>query len=464
MKEQDDLTGLIVRTALESSTRHLPDSALHTVKLAILDLLACCIAGSGSEGARATAAWADESSGKNDSVIIATSRRASPPLAALANGTAGHALDFDDVSVRMIHPSATLVPVLLATGEPRRLTGQEFLEGYVAGFEVQARLCRELNPEHYDRGWHTTGTIGALGAAMTACRVYQLDEEKSRWALGIAASSASGIRRNFGSMVKPFHAGQAAFHGIQAADLAERGFTGDRSVMEGKNGFLDVFSNLDRSPGLYEAFAVGAPYEIVESGIALKRFACCGAIHSAQDALLDLLEAGSFGPDEIVHIECRVNPLVPNILVHHVTQDGLEGKFSMEYSLAVCLMDGRAGLAQYTDERAADPQLVPLMERIEVVVDQSIPVNLAFFPSVVTVSLKDGRQHTARVDVPKGYPEKPLTLDEVVEKARDCCADALDAAQFEALVHSVTHLEEIPDVSVLARSLTATPVDASTIA
>ena len=131
---------------------------------------------------------------------------------------------------------------------------------------------------------------------MAAGRLYGLDEERSRWALGIAASSSGSIRKNFGSMVKPLHPGQAAFHGLQAADLAARGFTGDRSVLEGKNGFLQLFSNADRLPGLYEAFAEGAPYELVDSGIALKRFACCGAIHSAQDALLDLLETQPFTP------------------------------------------------------------------------------------------------------------------------------------------------------------------------
>lgn len=453
MSRQGDLAGLVVQTTFSGTIEDLPASAIDTVKLSILDFIACCVAGSRSDGARAVSDWAHETSGRADSVIIGTARRASPPLAALANGTAGHAFDYDDVSLRMIHPSATLVPVLLAVGEPRRMTGRRLIDGYIAGFEVEARLCRELNPEHYNRGWHSLGTIGTLGAAMAACRLYRLDHEQARWALGVAASSAAGIRKNFGTMVKPLHAGQAAFHGLQAADLAARGFTGDRSILEGKNGFVDVFSRPEALPGLHEAFAAGAPYELVESGIALKRFACCGAIHSAQDALLNVLESDPFGPDEVTRIECRVNPLVPDILVHHITQDGLEGKFSMEYSLAVCLFDGRAGLAQYSAERAADPRLVPIMERVKVVVDESIPIDLATFPSVVTVDLRDGRQLRSRVDVPKGYPSRPLTRKEVIEKARDCCAEVLDSDQFESLVQTVSDLEACPDVSVLAQSL-----------
>jgi 2-methylcitrate dehydratase PrpD len=453
MSTTDDLTGLVVRTALQSSLNDIPESSLNVVKLAILDFLACCVAGSNTDAAQIVMRWATSTSGRDDAVIVGTSQRTSPPLAALANGTAAHALDFDDVSMRMIHPSATLVPVLLAIGEARNLSGQQLMAGYVAGFEVQARLCREINPDHYERGWHSTGTVGALGAAMAACRAYDVDEKTARWALGIAASSASSIRKNFGSMVKPLHAGQAAFHGLGATDLAIGGFSADDSILEGKNGFLDLFSSLDRAESLYVAFADDAPYEIVESGIALKRFACCGAIHSAQDAILELVATTPFTVDDVESIECRVNRMVPNILMHHVTQDGLEGKFSMEYSLAVCLLDGRAGLAQYRNDRASDPHLLALMQRVHVVVDESIPVNLAFFPSIVTVRLRGGQEHTTRVDVPVGYPTRPLPQSEVIAKARECCDGILDTDQVDSMIDAVINLEAVSDVSVLARTL-----------
>lgn len=456
MTDDSDLSGLVVKTALGTSIDELPTGTLDSIKLSILDLIACCVAGSRSQGSVAVAGWARDTGGDGPSTIIGTPMRTSPPMAALANGTAGHALDYDDVSMRMIHPSVNLVPALLGAGEPRPASGRELLEAYLAGFEVQARICRELNPDHYDRGWHSTGTIGVLGAAMAVCRLYGLDEEHSRWALGIAAASASTIRKNFGTMVKPLHAGQAAFNGLQAADFAARGFTGDRNILEGRNGFLEMFSTPDRAPALYEAFRNIAPYEVAESGIAIKRFACCGAIHSAQDAMLQLVDSEPFEPEDITRIECRVNKLIPNILVHHITRDGLEGKFSMEYSLAVCLLDGAAGLAQYTSERAADPRLVPIMECTEVVVDETIPVNLAFFPSVLTVELADGRSLHSRVDVPKGYPARPLTHDEVVEKARECCAGALDNTQFESLVDIVTHLEDCADVAALGQSVQVT--------
>lgn len=450
-----DLTGLVVRTARESALSDLPAPTLMVIKYAFLDFLACCIAGSTADAARIATKWAVSTSGRSDALIAGTEQRASVPLAAFANGVAAHALDFDDVSTRMIHPSATLVPALLAIGESRGLSGRAVMEGYLAGFEIQARLCREINPEHYETGWHSTGTVGALGAAMAASRLLGADEEQYRWSLGIAASSASGIRKNFGSMVKSFHAGEAAFHGLQAAEMAMLGFTADPSVLEGKNGFLEIFSTLDLVPKLVTAFEHLEPYELVESGIALKRFACCGAIHSAQDAILELRDDNEFRLDDIASIECRVNRMVPNILVHHVTQDSLEGKFSMEYSLAVCLMDGKAGLAQYTLERAVDPDLVPIMERVRVVVDESIPVNLAFFASIVTITLNNGRVLSTRVDVPHGYPSEPLSESEVIEKARGCCTGVLSDDQVERLIDAVFRLEELADVSILAPLLSS---------
>lgn len=456
MSADEGVTGALVRTARAASIDDLPDDAVRTIKLAVLDLLGCCVAGADEEGSRLVASWASESSGgSGPSVVVGTGLRASPALAALANGASGHALDFDDVSMRMIHPSVTLVPALLAIGESRHLSGRALLDGYLAGFEVEARLCAALNPDHYARGWHTTSSIGPLGSAMAVSRALGAEALAFRHALGIAASSSGGIRRNFGSMVKPLHAGHAGFHGLEAAALATRGVTADPSVLEGANGFLDVFSSLDRTAALTAAFAEGAPYELVESGIALKRFACCGAIHSAQDAVLELAASTPFTAADVDRIECRVNTLVPNILVHHVTSDGLEGKFSMEYSVAVCLADGRAGLAQYTDERAREAGLRALMERVDVVVDASIPVDLAYFASIVTVSLTDGRTVTRRVDVPEGYPERPLPVEAVVAKAKECCEPTLSTERFDELVETVLDLEHLDDVARLGELVAA---------
>jgi 2-methylcitrate dehydratase PrpD len=446
----DHLTERIVDTALEVYRADLSDKSVEMVSFAVLDLLACAVAGSRDESADRVRTWVERMGGTPEAQVYGTSVRAPAALAALANATASHALDFDDVSLRMIHPSATLVPAALAISERDHRTGAEMLAAYAAGFEVQARICASINPEHYARGWHTTGTVGVIGAATAAGLLLGLDRQQLSVAVGIAAASAKGIRKNFGSMVKPLHAGHAAMHGVEAAELAALGFSADEAVFDGANGYVHVFTTPEGGERLLEAFAPGAPMELETSGIGIKRFACCGAIHPALDAMEAIMEKSGVRPDDVERIECRVNELAPAILVHHDAQTGLEGKFSMEYSLAVYLLHGRAGLAQYTDEAAQDPRLRQLMSRVDVVVDTELPVDLAYFASVVSVETRDGSRHTERVDVQRGYPERPFTVLEMTEKARGCCADIVPKSAVDELVESVTDLKSCRDVATIA--------------
>ncbi len=449
----DTLTRSIVDTALAVEFAELPAQTQQMVRLAVLDLFACAVAGAEDDCARISAQWVRGLGGAAQSAVLGTSLRAPAAFAAYANAIAGHALDYDDVSLRMIHPSTTLVPPLLAVAERDHRSGAELLTAYAAGFEVQARICASVNPEHYSRGWHTTGTIGVLGAAIGVGRLLGLDADELTAAIGIAAASAKGIRKNFGSMVKPLHAGHAAMHGVEAAELAAQGFTADASVFDGRNGWAEVFTTPEGEAAMRAAFAPGAPMELVTSGIGIKRYACCGALHPALDAMERLRADPRVRPDNVVRVEGRMNTLAPQILVHHDPKTGLEGKFSLEYSLAAYLLHGRAGLAQYTDEAAADPELNRLTRLVDFVVDESLPVNLAYFASVVTVELADGQRLTERVDVQRGYPELPLTPDEVTDKVRDCCRGRLDDAAVESLIAAMSTVETLPDVAELAALL-----------
>jgi 2-methylcitrate dehydratase PrpD len=411
------------------------------------------VAGAEDECARITADWVRDLGGAPQATVLGTGLRAPAAFAAYANATAAHALDFDDVSLRMIHPSATLVPALLAVAEREHLGGADLLTAYAAGFEVQARICASINPEHYARGWHTTGTVGVLGTAVGVGRLLRLPADRMAHAIGIAAASAKGIRKNFGSMVKPLHAGHAAMHGVEAAQLAARGYTADTEVFDGRNGYVDVFTTPQGADALRAAFAPGAALELVTSGIGIKRYACCGALHPALDAMERLRADPRVRPDTVVRIEARMNELAPQILVHHDAKTGLEGKFSLEFSLAVYLLHGRAGLSQYTDDVAADPELVRLMHLVDFVVDESLPVNLAYFASIVTVELADGQRLTERVDVQRGYPELPFTLDELTDKVHDCCAGRLARPDVDALIAKMSTVEAVPDVAELTALL-----------
>lgn len=450
------ITGRVVETALSVELDSLSELARTRTRHAFVDLIACALAGSVEPPARIVADWALGQGGRADATVIGSDSRdgrVPAALAALVNGTAAHALDYDDVAMTMIHPSAAVVPALLAVGERQHLSGTDLMAAYAAGFEVQGRLCRVLNPEHYARGWHTMQTVGVLGATLAVCRLVRSDPEVSARAVGIAASSSAGLRKNFGSMVKPLHAGHAAQHAVEAYELATLGFTGDEDVLDGTHGFLAVFSEPARADAVADAFDIAAPSELEESGVAVKRFACCGAIHTALDSVEALVREHELTPADVRHVECRVNPITPGILVHHEARSGLEGKFSLQYSLAVMLLTGRAGLSQFTDELAADPEVRSLMKRVEMKVDDSLPVELAYFPTIVTMELADGTTISRRTDVQYGYPERPMSADDLAAKARDCAAGVLPDDALERVLTSLSTLESCPDVAAVAAEL-----------
>lgn len=446
----------VVDWLMRFSADRIGSVATATSRHAILDALACIVAGASEHGTEKVRDWVVSAEGRADSAILGTSRRAPSALAALANATAAHALDLDDVAMTMIHPSAVLAPVVFALGERELASGREVLAAYVAGFEVMTRICRAINPEHYARGWHAMQTVGVIGAAAAAARLLGLERQETAHAIAISASSAGGLRANFGSMVKPLHGGQAAFHGVQAAELARRGFTGGSDILEGRNGFLQLFSTPDAAERLRAVFSPGLPLEIEESGVALKRFACCGAIHSALDSLQELRKTDGFELSHIVRIECRVNALTPGILTHSHARTGLEGKFSMEYSAAVMLLTGNAGLEQYSDDQASDPRLRELMRAVDVIVDESLPIDLATFATIVTIELRSGERLVRRKRAPHGYPSDPLTDTERHAKVAECCS-RLGAHSTTRLIELVESLEAQDEVREIVTSLTPEP-------
>ena len=439
--------------AFESA--EVPGAAADLIKLATLDCVGCMVVGSASRAATILSDWLSEMGGRPEAVVVGRGFRAPAVMAALVNGTAGHALDFDDMSPTMNHPSVVLLPALLALSEKIGVSGRDFIAAYLAGFEVFARLCRAMNPPHYYRGWHATSTIGTLGAAAAASKLLRLDGAQTRMALGIAASNAAGIRQNFGSMVKPLHAGQAASNGAYAALLAQRGYSADLSALDGPQGFISVFGGTPEvsvEPAVFD----DGPLEILTSGIGFKRFACCGAIHTGIDAMLELVEHYQVDPKQVRGIEYAVNRRAPEILIHSRPQTPLESKFSMEYSLAIALVDRWAGLPQYTEERQEDPLVRDLMSRVRVSVDATFPHEYATFPAAVTVHMTDGRKLSSRVDVPRGYPTNPLTPEELHRKFRECCANLLGPSVVEEAIRMIESLAEVPDVRQLTSLILGT--------
>src|SRR5947207_3503435 len=275
--------------------------------------------------------------------VLGTGLCASPSDAALANGVAAHAHDYDDMCfVSMAHPSCALVPSILGTGELARASGNAVLDAYIVGFEIECRLGLVMNPRHYhERGWHCTSSIGTLGAAAAAARMLGLDAPSTVHALGIAASLACGLKENIGSMVKPLHAGMAARNGVMAARLAKAGFLASEQSIEGPQGYLVAMDSQMPASALVDATAdLSSRWEILDTGITVKLYPSCAATHPPLDALLGLKRRHHIVAEDIAAIDVEADSMTPRLLIHSRPSTALEAKFSMPFCAAAAIVLG----------------------------------------------------------------------------------------------------------------------------
>ena len=432
-----------------------PLEARRRAASAILDTVGVMLAGASEPAARIVQAIAVED-GPGPCSIAGIASGASACSAALANGTAAHALDFDDMCfVSLAHPSAPLVAAALAAAEVAGASGSALLDGYVAGFELEGRLGRVMNPRHYERGWHCTSTIGTVGAAAAAARILGLDQAAIAHAIAIAASEASGLKENFGTMVKPLHAGLAARNAILAARLAKGGMTASAHALDGAQGLLAAMDSSAQS--LDEGIAdLGTRWEIVDTGITVKLYPSCAGTHPTIDALLDLRRSGRFGGGDVERIEVTVDSITPTVLIHDRPASGLQAKFSMPFCAAAAVYDGRVGIDTFEAPRLNDPAIAALMTRVAMRVDPALdgaapPLTQAR----IVVRLKDGRALQAAADGARGYPERPADDEEVAAKFFGCAQRALTRGAAERAIVMLRDVERLTDVRSLTRLLTA---------
>jgi 2-methylcitrate dehydratase PrpD len=393
---------------------------------AFVDTVAVLLAGRQTAAVTTVAetVLADQPPGGPSRSLAAGGRPMSARSAALIDGTAAHALDYDDVDDALYgHPSAVLVPTLLALGDACRSSGEELLGAYQRGLLACRWLAAALGiRRHYQAGWHATSTVGTLGAAAAAARLLGLPATAAQHALGMAASMAGGSRQNFGTMTKPLHVGLAAEHGILAATLARRGFTADPDQLDGPMGFLALFGQGARAVALVDHDPVG---------LNVKLYPCCYATHAAVDAALDLRKAfpaDGTGPDGVTAIDVAVPPggLAP--LIHHRPSDGLRAKFSLEYAVTAALLDGEVILASFDDARLLRSAVQTLLQRVTVGETPNPPSGPPAwgdtFAAVVTLRLADGRTLTTRVDQPAGHATRPVSEARLRAKFTDCLTSA----------------------------------------
>src|ERR1700675_4318231 len=428
-----------------------PAPAVEAARCAILDCLGVMLAGSIDPPARIVQAVALAEGGAPLCTVVGTDRRTGAVWAALANGTAAHALDFDDTNFAMMgHPSAPVLSAALAAGELALCDGRALVHAFLLGFEVETTLAEVMNPPHYEKGFHATGTLGTMGAAATAARLLGLDAPQTRAALAVAASQASGLKENFGTMTKPFHAGAAARSGVLSALLAREGFTASEQALEGPQGYLAVLGAGKREEGALET--LGSPWKILKTGVAVKPYPSCACTHSIIDSTLELRRTHQIRPEEVAEITVGVNEIVPRILIHSNPRTGLEAKFSGEFSAAAALCEGRIGIATFRDDKTDDPAITGLMKRVRVVVDPAIPGDLErHMWTRTTVRLRDGREFAIAPRAVPGHPGLPLSMDQLREKFADCARIVLPEDRVESVRQMVEGLDGCPDL----RSLTA---------
>jgi 2-methylcitrate dehydratase PrpD len=441
----EPLTARLAEFVVGLAPARIPDLAWRRAEECVLDALGCALGGCREPLAEPLVRLAASQGPTAQSTVLGRGVKTAATWAALANGAFIHALDYDDVYTGMIgHPSAPLLPAVLALGEWLDRSGPDCLTAFVAGYEVEARVGRGLNPSHYRRGWHATATLGGLAAAAAAARLLGLGVRETTWALGLAATQAGGLRQVFGTMAKPFHAGRAAMSGTVAALLARDGLTCSEAILEGQDGLAQVMSDgLDPKPVLD---ALGERFAVTDT--AFKRHAACGATHTTIDTLAGLRAAHGLAPERVRAVHLTVHPLAVQAAGKRAPWTGLEAKFSLSFCAALALARGRASEAEFTDAATRDSVLRRLEALTTVTTDESFEYAQAM-PARVRVELDDGRVLEGYLDTPKGRPANPLTRAEMEEKFLGLAARALPISEAGSVPAGVWALREAASVRPL---------------
>ncbi len=436
------ITSVVAELAANVRYEDLPADVVLLAKECLLDWLGVTIAGASEPLSRILQDEMLEQGGNAQATIVGTELRGTIQQAALVNGAASHALDYDDVHQAMSgHPTVPVAPGLLALAEGRRSSPRAFIAAFVAGFETECRIGLLVNPGHYAEGWHATGTLGTFGSAAACAHLQGLDAEAMRTVIGIAAAQAAGLKSMFGTMCKPFHAGKAAANGLMAATLAARGFTSNPESLETHQGFAAT-----HGPTFDPARAMAGPangYFI--RGVLFKYHAACYGTHSSIESLLRIKETHRVTPEQVSAVHLRVPTGALSMCNIQEPTTALEGKFSLRFTSALALGHGDTSELAFTDERTADPLLVSLRDRVQVEGDAVAG------GTQVTVTLTDGRVLREAVDVNTPATDLELQWERLAAKFRGLATPVIGAAATGALVDAVRGLEELPSMDALVR-------------
>lgn len=458
------LTAYIARFVAETNASQIPREVIEAGRGHILDCIGCGLAGSvakASEIAREYLATTGCPSGP--STVIGTMMRTAPRFAAFANGIAMHADDFDDTAPQPskdrnggMHATAPILAACLAIAEKNALSGPALMEALHIGVEVSCKLNHAIATRHHESGYHATSTISVFGVAAAVSRLLGLNAEAVSRAMGIAASQSGGLRENFGTMMNPFHSGRAAESGLMAAELAARGFTASRTILEAPRGFFSAAAG----GADFEAIIgrLGNPWAFIDPGMWIKPYPCGALTHPTLTALLRFVHEHDLAPEEIRSIHVQTNSRIANTLIHNRPTSALQAKFSMPFCVAIALVRREATLREFTDDVVNDPAIKNMIEKVQYTPYDKVESDYTNVTTLIDVTLADDRAFTLRADFGKGSPQDPMTFADISQKFRGCAKYAeWSVDQAEEIIDLTSHLEDLDDVRVLTAPTAQSP-------
>ncbi|MDP2707107.1 MAG: MmgE/PrpD family protein [Burkholderiales bacterium] len=461
---EPSLTAYVAEFIVGTRASDIPADVMRLGKRSILDGIGLALAGSVAESGQLVRKHLRSlgCAATQGSTVIGSSMKLPARFAAFANGVAIHADDYDDTQLAvakdrvyglLTHPTAPALPPVLALGERDRRSGRDVLTAYQVAVEVETKIAEAINPRHYQDGFHSTATVGAIGAAAGAARLLGFSHEQTRRALSIAASQAAGLRENFGTMMKPFHAGRACESGVVAAEFAKLGFTATPIILEAGRGFFKA------AGGGYDPRAIdgklGNPWTFAFPGVSIKPHPSGSLTHPGMGLMLDLILAHDIRPDEIRKVAVGVNRQNINALIHNRPTNELQAKFSMQFCMAILLLRRKAGLAEFTDEVVNRRDVKAMIERIDYGVHpEAEAAGYEKMTTIIDIELADGRKISGHADFGKGSPANPMSDDELANKFRECAAwGRLPKAQAEHVIELVFGLERLKNIRELMKLL-----------
>jgi len=458
------LTEYVAQFIVNTKASAIPADVTHLGKRSILDGLGLALAGNAAESGHIVRTHL-KSLGlptTKGATVIGTKLKLPARFAAFANGIAIHADDYDDTQLAvakdrvyglLTHPTAPVLPTVLALGETGNRSGLDVLTAYQLALEAETKISEAINPRHYDHGFHSTATIGAIAAAAGAARMMKLNVEQTRRALGIGASQSAGLRENFGTMTKPFHPGRSAESGIVAAEFAKLGWTATPIVLEAGRGFFKA------AGGGYDAAAIdgklGKPWSFAFPGVSIKPHPSGSLTHPGMGLMLDLIRKHDIRPGQVVKVKVGTNRHMPNALIHHKPVNELQAKFSMEFCMAILLLRRKAGLAEFTDKVVNRPDVKKMIAKVDFGVHpEAEAAGYEKMTTIIEIELADGRTIGGRADFGKGSPTNPMSDEELAGKFRECAAwGKLPRAKADKVVDLVFRLEKLKSIRELTRLL-----------